>query len=82
MTFWEGVRNFAARRVRAAFTHHYGEMRCRVCHTWSSEVGGLLQVIEERDAIITQCKQCEHWTRWDMRFMGAYLHDNQPEEKI
>jgi hypothetical protein len=67
--FWLAVREFANKRVRAAYMAKIcHDRQCERCNTWTSEVGGCLKLIDDpaddRYELMT-CKRCKHVSRWD-----------------
>lgn len=69
MTFWERVRDFANRRVRAAYMERARHERCcPCCKTWTSEVRGCADLRDEGNGFeVMQCNRCGTWSRWDYR---------------
>jgi hypothetical protein len=77
LRFWTWLRDFANHRVRAAYMRKVGhDRKCPQCKTWTSEVDGARQVLDDgpMDQVM-QCNRCRTWSRWGMETMIPYLRE-------
>ena len=80
---WTKIRDYAATKVSKGYINKYfNDLKCPICNTWISQVGGCDFTTNEDDSAIMVCKNCNFSSRW---FVGApvLIHDeNYISEKI
>ena len=72
--FWLWLREYANRKIRKRYMDRVRhDRKCERCATWTSEVGGCKEIVDNGDFQLMTCKKCGHISKWNCTAMVPFL---------